>query len=233
MPDFTPLRYALPLLALLPTSALAEDLLSGELRLNLAHNSDTSVNFKRAEGSFQTCFDSPFNAQIDLGMSKFEAVDSTSPFLGLHLIYSPNDDLDIGGFVSGEDRLGTSFLIYGAELAYRPGPWGLEAYVGQQKPITTGATGSGTLGGFKATFEFGATQQWQAFGGAHFADLDSGNADSVYLGLSRDLGRGASMSARVSQHDGNATTFGIMANLTLGEGVTFNRRDWYSAFQGR
>lgn len=214
----------------LPGVAQANDLFSGELQLNLARNSDTGINFKRAEGSFETQLDGPVNAQIDLGMSKFEAVNSTSPFLGLHVIYTPTDALDVAAFVSGEDRLGTSYLIYGAEMAYQTETWGLEAYLGEQKPITSGAAGRGTLAGVEAHFDLGASQKWQLFTGAHVADLDNGKSDSVYLGVTRNLGRGASLSARVGQQDGSDTVLAVMASFTLGEGVTFNRRDWFSGF---
>lgn len=211
-----------------PLTAQAQDLFSGELELGISRNSSKDTFFKRVEGSFASNFDGWFDFQIDLGMSKYEAVNSTSPFLALHLMWQPSDKVDLGLFISGEDRLGTSYTIEGLEMAYESGPFRVEGYVAVQDPILAGPHGE--LAGLDLSYAFGSTDQWSLTGGGHYADLGTTTADTVYLGLARRFGDDFEVEARVAQNDGAYTVVTVGARFILGDGVRFNRRDWYAAF---
>lgn len=211
-----------------PLTAHAQDLFSGELELGISRNTTTGTFFKRVEGSFASDFDGKFDFQIDLGMSKYEAVNSTSPFLALHLLWQPSEKVDLGLFISGEDRLGTSYTIEGLEMAYDTGPFRAEGYVAFQDPILAGPHGE--LAGLDLSYAFGSTDQWSLIGGGHYADLGATTVDTVYLGLARRFGDDFEVEARVAQTDGTDTVITVGARVALGRGARFNRRDWYAAF---
>ena len=211
-----------------PLAAQAQDLLSGELELGISRNTTTLTFFKRAEGSFASNFDSRFDFQVDLGMSKYEAVDSTSPFLALHLIWQASDRFDLGLFLSGEDRRGTSYTIEGLETAYETGPFRAEGYVAVQDPILAGPHGD--LAGLDLSYAFGGSDQWSLTGGGHYADLGGTTADTVYLGVARRFHDDIEVEARLSRNDGTDTVVTVAARFALGDGVRFNRRDWYEMF---
>ncbi len=211
-----------------PLTAQAQDLLSGEFELGISRNTTSETFFKRVEGSFASNFDGRFDFQVDLGMSKYEAVDSTSPFLALHLIWQVSDHVDLGLFLSGEDRMGTSYTIEGLEMAYETGPFRAEGYVAVQDPILAGLHGD--LAGLDLSYAFGSADQWSLTGGGHYADLGATTADTVYLGLARRFRDDIEVEARLAQHNGTDTVVTVGARFALGNGARFNRRDWYEMF---
>lgn len=216
------------LLLALPLPALAQEpLLSGELELTIARNFDTPTFFKRVEGSFATQFGARFDAQLDLGMSKYQATDTTTPFLGLHLIYAASDRTDLGLFLSGEDRLGTSYSIWGLEVAHEAGPLAVQAYAALNEPTTTGFKGQ--IYGLDMSYDLG--QNWAVQAGLHRADMD-GTPDrkASYLGISRRVRQDLVLSTRAAQQTDGDAVVSVSANITLGDGARFNRRDWFQMF---
>ena len=213
---------------LAPLSVQAGEVMSAELELGISRNVDTPTFFKRVEGSFATQFDGRFNAQVDLGMSKYEAVGSTSPFLALHLTYALSDQWNLGVYLSGEDRLGTSYTMTGVEIAYSGDGFRADAYLAHQKPTLTGL--SGDLAGVDLEFDLGRNGAWTALAGGHFGDFGSSTSDSIYLGLARRIGDDVTLETRVAQHDGSDMVVSVSAQIALGQGVTFNRRDWFANF---
>ena len=216
--------------ALLPLPATAQDVLSAELELGLARNMDTEVNFKRVEGSFMTNFAGRYNLQLDFGMSKYEANGSTSPFMALHLVYEAGPHTDLGLFLSGEDRLGLSYSLLGVEIAHSIGALELQGYAGIQDRVDSGGF-NGDIYGFDLSYDFGPSQQWGLLFGTHMADIQAApDRDTVYLGLSKRLANGIELETRVSQHDTNETVISVAAHIKLGDGVRFNRRDFFQNF---
>lgn len=216
--------------ALSPVPALAQDMLSAELELGLSTNLDSSVNFKRVEGSFMTHFSGRTNLQLDFGMSKYEADGSTSPFMALHVFYAVTPSTDIGMFLSGEDRLGTSYTLWGAEFAHTAGALEIQGYAGFQDPVSAGGL-NGNIYGLDLAYALGTSQTWSLLFGAHMADLDGGaNRDTAYLGVSRKFANGMTLEARAAQHDTGDAVLSVSAHFQLGDGVRFNRRDFYQNF---
>jgi hypothetical protein len=220
-------------LALLPLPLLAapeqDDFLSGELELTVARNFSSKSFFKRVESSFTTNLPAPWNAQMDIGVSKYEADNSTSPFLAIHIVYNLNDSTDLGMFLSGEDRMGTSYSLWGIEAAHDAGPFHIEGFAGVHEPVTAGLRGS--YYGLETAWGFGAEQQWQALAGGYYADFDGGSsANSAYLGLARHMPHNITLEARAARHDGADNVLSVSARFGLGHGAYFNRRDWYQAF---
>lgn len=218
-------------LACLAAPLWAQDsLLSGELELTIARNTATPTFFKRVEASFVTQFGGRFDAQLDLGMSKYQATDTTTPFLGLHLIYAASPSTDLGLFLSGEDRLGTSYSIWGLEIAHDAGPLHIEAYAALNEPTTTGLKGE--IYGLDLAYSFGDQDRWALLAGGHMADLtgSASDADAVYLGLQRRLRHDLTIQARAASQTDGDPVYSVTANISLGKGARFNRRDWFQAF---
>ena len=163
-------RACLSAFAMLPATLLstaqpaqAQLTLDGTLRLELAHNEDTSVNTKRFRGSFDGLVWNDMGLQLDIGVGKHEHHESTQPSATLHGYYRVDDTLSYGVFLAAEDRRPGNSYFYGAEVTYQGDAFGIEAFAAYRDDIAESTDGGRY--GLDVTYALPAAPRWTLLAG--------------------------------------------------------------------
>jgi len=90
-------------------------------------DNETSTGFS---GSAEFDIVNGFSVAADLSNTSFESIDENGTNVVVHAIYAINPDVSVGGFIGREAIDGEEIDNYGAEIAYKSGMTGLEAYLG-------------------------------------------------------------------------------------------------------
>ncbi|MGI3164878.1 hypothetical protein [Pseudooceanicola sp. 200-1SW] len=225
---------ALPALALLAASAAAparaQLVLDGTLRLELAHNEDTSINTKRFRGSFDGLVWNDIGVQLDLGVGKHEHHESTQPSATLHGYYRVDETLSYGLFLAAEDRRPGNSYFYGAEVAYQGEALGIEAFAAYRDDIAESTDGGRY--GLDVTYALPAAPRWTLLAGAvtdNGAPVDQGFG---YLGATYEVRDGIDIGMTAGSTEDGAAIASVLATFTFGRGATFRARDTMELYPG-
>lgn len=213
-------------LCLAAPAVQADPELAASLRFGLARNLDASENFKRVETSFAVPLRGALSLQFDLSVSKYERITSAAPSGGLHLAYAVNDAWTLGVYTLAEDLRPGNFVNYGIEAAFEDGPLSVQAYAAHVEDLNSANVGF--RGG--VDLEYGL-DQWALLAGAHMGDDGSAQERFAYVGAGYRLRNGMRLDATLGQKNGDETVIGLGLTIDLGRGATFGRRDWHSALK--
>lgn len=232
-------RACLSAFAMLPATALllstaqpaqAQLTLDGTLRLELAHNEDTSVNTKRFRGSFDGLIWNDMGLQLDIGVGKHEHHESTQPSATLHGYYRVDDTLSYGVFLSAEDRRPGNSYFYGAEVTYQGDAFEIEAFAAYRDDIAESTDGGRY--GLDVTYALPTAPRWTLLAGGVGDDGAPVEQGFGYLGARYEVRDGIDVGMTAGSTDDGAGIVTALATFTFGRGATFRARDTMELYPG-
>lgn len=231
---------AAAVLVLAASAGNAVELTGGELRLGYsafdASAGGETLSRWSLDGSAELGFNQDFAAQLDIGISEFNASGLNIGTATLHGIYHLNGQTSLGAFYGTEDTDFGDVDYYGLEIGYGVSGFEVEGYLG----IADGSGADGNLFGITGAVDI--APNWQMTGGYERADFDGGVDMSKFavgvklatnenVAFTAELGRGDFSVSSASAGE-NFISFGAEITFGAKRGATFGRRGVFNIIPG-
>ncbi len=210
----------------------------GELAFTYIHAPNDSFDYRfDVTGGLVYAFAPQLAVQLDFGSYHYGDGYSYGS-LGLHLIYSVTDNLDVGvAFENSGENFDFDEPTVTLETRYHSGDLAIEAfamhYLDYREYTDFGLEVSYALASASSSFS-GLGGVWLYGGFANEAyDGDLSDISSIYVGARFGIGNGFLVDTRASTYDGgDYNYFAIGLVREFGNGTRFNQRGFYSNFPG-
>ena len=224
--------FAIAAAAALNGPVQAQNVMDGNLTIELGHNAGKSRFFKHMAASIGTTFNSGLGFQVDLSAGKYEQVTSTQPHAAVHLYFAPNEEWAAGAFMIGEDQRPGNYFYFGLEAAYDTGALHAEAYAAYRSD-RAGTSSDGERFGLELAYTPDSWNGFGLFGGAHSeSGLPTGAKSIAYAGAEYRFSNDTKLAVTLGQTNLKETVYTLGYQIDFGKGATFSRRHSQGVFDG-